>query len=111
MPPIRISPELISSSPAIMRSAVVLPQPGRADEHDELALGDLEVEVADRDDVVAVDLGEVDELDLRPLATHRPGSQPECDPPLHEQEEDDDRDARRASRPPSAGPSPFRAAS
>ena len=36
----------------------------RADEHDELAFVDLQVEVADRDDVVAVDLRDVDELDV-----------------------------------------------
>ena len=43
-PPMRISPPVTSSSPAIMRSSVDLPQPGRADQHDELAVLDGEVD-------------------------------------------------------------------
>ena len=37
----RISPDVTVSSPAIMRSVVVLPQPDGPDEHHELAVLDL----------------------------------------------------------------------
>jgi hypothetical protein len=73
---------------------VDLPEPDAPDEEDELALGDLDVGVAQGDDVALVDLGDVLELDhgtldgegtstsLRPIehrrtgqvtAMHRPG--------------------------------------
>ena len=48
LPPMRSSPSVMSSSPAIMFSVVDLPQPGRADEDDELAVGDVEVDVVRR---------------------------------------------------------------
>ena len=47
VPSIATVPAVISSSPAIMRSSVDLPQPGRADQHDELAVVDREVDVAE----------------------------------------------------------------
>ena len=37
----------ISSSPAIIRSSVDLPQPDGPDQHAELAVGDLDVDAAD----------------------------------------------------------------
>ena len=46
-PPIAISPSVISSSPAIIRSRVDLPQPDGPDEHDELAVGDVDVDAVD----------------------------------------------------------------
>ena len=45
------------------RSMVRLARPGRADEEDELALGDVEAGVTERDDVGGVDLGDVLESD------------------------------------------------
>ena len=45
-PSIAISPPLISSSPAIIRSVVVLPQPDGPDQHDELLVGDVEIDAA-----------------------------------------------------------------
>ena len=42
------APASTSSRPASMRSAVVLPEPGRADQHHELAVLDVEVERVDR---------------------------------------------------------------
>ena len=43
--PMRMSPLEISSRPAIIRSVVDFPQPGWPDEHDELAVFDLETDV------------------------------------------------------------------
>ena len=63
--PIRISPSLISSSPASMRSAVDLPHPDGPDEHHQLAVPDREVEVADGLRTVVVELRDVRVLDLR----------------------------------------------
>ena len=48
---ISIVPEVGVSSPARMRSSVVLPQPGRADDHEELARRDVERDVVDRDEL------------------------------------------------------------
>ena len=50
--------------PAIMRSVVVLPQPGRPEQHDELALFDVEVDAGDGAEI-AVRLGETGELQAR----------------------------------------------
>ena len=47
-PPSRMSPEVGSSRPAIMRSVVVLPQPEGPSRHEELAVLDGEVRVAAR---------------------------------------------------------------
>ena len=47
-----IGPRSGSSKPPIIRSVVVLPQPGRAEQREERAARDLEAEVVDRDDVV-----------------------------------------------------------
>ena len=47
-----------------MRSAVVLPQPGRADENHELSVFDLELDVRDRPRSVGIDLADVLERDL-----------------------------------------------
>ena len=47
VPPIAISPAPISSSPAIIRSSVDLPQPDGPDQHAELAVGDRDVDAAD----------------------------------------------------------------
>ena len=63
-PPIFSSPSVMSSSPATIRSAVDFPQPGRADEDHELAVGDVEVHVLDGLVAVAVALGDVLESDL-----------------------------------------------
>ena len=52
-PPIRSSPSVMSSSPAIIRSAVDLPQPDGPDEDHELAVLDLEVDVLDGLEAVA----------------------------------------------------------
>ena len=54
--PMRISPPVIVSSPAIMRRAVDLAAARRPDEHQELAVGDLQVEVVDGLEAVVVDL-------------------------------------------------------
>ena len=63
-PPIRSSPSVMSSSPAIMLSVVDFPQPDGPDEDHELAVGDLEVDVASRPRAVGVPLGDVVEHDL-----------------------------------------------
>ena len=44
-------PAVGSSKPAIIRSVVVLPGPGRAEHREELAVADVEVDAVDRDDV------------------------------------------------------------
>ena len=49
-PEIVIVPLVGSSRPATIRSVVVLPQPGRAEQGEELALLDDEVELVDRDE-------------------------------------------------------------
>jgi hypothetical protein len=55
-PPIRISPPVMSSRPAIMRSVVDLPQPDGPDQHHELVVGDVEIDAANSLDlVVALD--------------------------------------------------------
>ena len=54
----RTSPSLISSNPATIRSAVVLPQPEGPDEDDELPVGDFEIEPVDRERSITVDLGD-----------------------------------------------------
>jgi len=50
-PPIMMSPSVISSSPAIIRSVVDFPH-RRPDQHDELMVGDVEIDAAHRLDVV-----------------------------------------------------------
>ena len=47
----RIRPAVGSSKPAIIRSVVVLPEPGRTEHREELAVADVEVDAVDRDDV------------------------------------------------------------
>ena len=71
-PPIEIVPSEISSSPATMRSAVVLPQPDGPDEDEELAVQDVERQVFDRLDVARVDLVDVLEGDFRHLVLQSP---------------------------------------
>ena len=63
--PIRSSPSLISSSPATIRSAVVLPQPDGPTRTISSPSLISEIEVEDRLRPVVVDLLDVDELDLR----------------------------------------------
>ena len=46
-PPMEISPDVMVSSPATMRSRVDLPQPRGADDDDQLAVGDLRVDPVD----------------------------------------------------------------
>ena len=60
----RTVPAVTSSSPAIMRSSVDLPQPDGPDEHDELAVADPEAHVVDRGDASVEDLRQLLELDL-----------------------------------------------
>ena len=45
-PPIEISPAVISSRPAIMRSVVRLAAARRADQHDEFVVRDVEIDAA-----------------------------------------------------------------
>ena len=54
----------MSSSPAIIRSAVDLPQPDGPDEDQELAVGDLEVELLDGLGPVREPLGDLVERDF-----------------------------------------------
>ena len=63
LPPILISPQrdFLEAGDHAQRGRLAAAR--RADQHHELALGDLEVQVADRSDVVGVDLREVNELD------------------------------------------------
>ena len=56
---------MISSSPAIIRSAEVFPHPDGPDEHHQLAVLDREVEIADRARPVRIDLRDVLECDRR----------------------------------------------
>ena len=63
-PPIEMVPSVISSSPAIIRRAVDLPQPGGPDEDHELVVPDVEVEPLDDRDLVEA-LGHVLEPDVR----------------------------------------------
>ena len=51
-PPIAMSPPVISSSPAIMRSVVRLAAARGPDQHDELLVGDVEVDAAHGLDLV-----------------------------------------------------------
>ena len=69
---ILIWPPVISSSPATTAQRGGLPAPGRADEDEELAVLDQQVEVVDRDCAVGVSLGDVVEGDgrhARPMLT------------------------------------------
>ena len=52
--PMRIAPSSSGSRPASIRSAVDLPEPGRPDEHEQLAVADVEVELVDGGDVGAL---------------------------------------------------------
>ena len=62
-------PELIASRPAIILSVVVLPQPDGPDEHHELPIADLQVDVFDGVDAV-VELVDILQDDLsHPLST------------------------------------------
>ena len=63
--PTRISPEVGCSSPATILRAVVLPQPGRADEDHELAVLDPQVKVVDCNRAVLEALRDAAELDRR----------------------------------------------
>ena len=56
-------PEVGCSNPPIIRRVVVLPQPGRAEEAEELAVDDLEVDVV-HGEHVAERLGHLDEPDV-----------------------------------------------
>ena len=58
-----IGPAVGCSKPPIMRRVVVLPQPRRAEEAEELAVVDVEVDVVDGDEV-AERLDHVDEADV-----------------------------------------------
>ena len=60
LPLIQIWPSVMSSRPAMQLSSVDLPQPDGPEQHDELALGDVEVELVQ--DVDAA-VGEVQVLD------------------------------------------------
>ena len=63
LPPISMSPEVMSSRPTIMRSSVDFPQPDGPDEDHELAVGDVEADVVDGREAVAVLLDDVLERD------------------------------------------------
>src|SRR3954465_1160825 len=66
------SPSEISSSPASMRSAVVLPQPDGPTRDHELAIADLEIQVVDGSEAVVVDLRDTVErhtCHVQPLST------------------------------------------
>ena len=58
-----MSPDVGASNPPIIRSVVVLPQPGRAEEAEELAVLDLEVDVVDGDGIAEL-LDHVHEPDV-----------------------------------------------
>ena len=62
--PMRIVPSVIVSRPATIRSAVVFPHPDGPDEHDELAVLDLQVQIGDADGPTRVDLADVLQHDL-----------------------------------------------
>ena len=65
-PPIQISPSVISSRPAIMRSVVDLPQPDGPDQHDELVIGDLQVDALHRLHAAVVVLDDLADRRLQP---------------------------------------------
>ena len=51
LPSIDKSPELIDSSPAIMRSVVDFPQPDGPEQHHELAVFDIKIDGVDREQI------------------------------------------------------------
>jgi hypothetical protein len=63
LPASRISPSVGCSKPAIIRSVVVLPQPGRPEQRVELAACDPQIHVVDGRDV-AEPLRDADDLDI-----------------------------------------------
>ena len=71
-PPIRMTPSVGSSRPAIIRSAVDLPQPDGPSRTRKLAVGDVEAEIGHRFDVAEA-LGDPIEVDVRhgPLSPAR----------------------------------------
>ena len=81
------------SSPAIIRSTVLLPQPDGPDEHQQLAVGDLEIEIARRD--VAVRDRSSRRLRGAPIAMrsslHRAGRESLHDAPLEREHQQRDR--------------------
>ena len=58
-----MSPSVGYSCPPIMRSVVVLPQPGRAEQDDVLAVVDVQVDVLDGEGPVREDLRQPDEVE------------------------------------------------
>ena len=67
----------MSSSPASIRSAVVFPQPGRADEDEELAVGDLDAQVGHGGGLVEA-LGDVLERDRCHQTSRASGGSTKC---------------------------------
>ena len=97
--PIRTTPSVMSSRPADHAQRGRLAAPGWADEHHELAVLDLEVELVDGARSVAVDLRGCLESDPRHrLLLHRPAECPAHEGALGEQEDDRDRDDREEGR-------------
>ena len=58
-----MSPSDGNSWPPIIRSVVVLPQPGRAEQHDVLPVVDVQVHVVDGDGAAGEDLREPDQVE------------------------------------------------
>ena len=65
-------PSVTSSSPAIMFSVVDLPQPEGPEQHQELLVGDVEVQVLQRDEAVGIFLADGFESDAVPCAPLTP---------------------------------------
>src|SRR6266568_3728952 len=109
LPPIRSSPEVMSSSPAIMLSVVDLPQPDGPTRitNSPSAMSRLTSSTASAPSgkrlVMLSRTISATGLSLSPLALDRAGCQPRNDPALEEQHEDDDGNGddhrRRGDRP------------
>jgi hypothetical protein len=63
--PMRISPDEVVSTPAIMRSSVDLPQPDGADQHAEVPVRHVQGNALHGFDAAGVDFSDVFQCDLR----------------------------------------------
>src|ERR1700716_1471878 len=97
-PPMRSSPEVMSSRPAIMFSVVDFPQPDgptrMTNSPSAMSMLNLSTASAPSGKRLVISSRTISAtcLSLTPLALDRAGRQPRDDPALEEQHEDDDRD-------------------
>ena len=107
-PPMRISPAVMSARPAIIRKAVVLPQPDGPTRTKNYPVSDIQVEVRERVRAVTEPLGQADQADISHASALDPHAGPlpsRCSEPYHRplarNAEDQGRTTMFRVRPPS----------